>query len=57
MADDFPSTRSAACGGTTIKVPIIIPFAAQMKGGSLLDAVDDYHRRADKAPILIMPFI
>ena len=45
MADDSPSgTRLAACGGTTT----IIHFAAQMKGGSLLDAVDDYHRRADK---------
>ena len=44
MADDFPSI---ACHYT-------IPFAAQMKGGSLLDAVDDYHKRADKAPILIM---
>ena len=45
MADDFPSgKRSAAYGGATT----IIPFAAQMKGGSLLDAVDDYHRRADK---------
>jgi dihydropyrimidinase len=44
MADDFHSgTRSAACGGTTT----VIPFAAQRKGGSLRDAVDDYHLRAD----------
>jgi len=44
MADDFASgTRSAACGGTTT----VIPFAAQAKGGSLLDAVADYHRRAE----------
>jgi dihydropyrimidinase len=44
MADGFASgTRSAACGGTTT----VIPFAAQAKGGSLLDAVADYHRRAD----------
>lgn len=43
MADDFESgTRSAACGGTTT----VIPFAAQAKGGSLHDAVADYHRRA-----------
>ncbi|HVL55126.1 MAG TPA: dihydropyrimidinase [Burkholderiaceae bacterium] len=43
MADDFTSgTRSAACGGTTT----VIPFAAQVKGRSLRDAVDDYHRRA-----------
>ncbi len=44
MADDFESgTRSAACGGTTT----VIPFAAQVKGRSLREAVDDYHRRAD----------
>jgi dihydropyrimidinase len=43
MADDFHSgTRSAACGGTTT----VIPFAAQRKGGTLRDAVDDYHLRA-----------
>ena len=43
MADDFlTGTRSAACGGTTT----VIPFAAQSKGGSLLAAVEDYHRRA-----------
>lgn len=47
MADDFESgTRSAACGGT----PTLMPFAAQMKGGSLRDPVTDYHHRArDKA--------
>ena len=44
MADDFESgTRSAACGGTTT----VIPFAAQVKGGSLVAAVEDYHRRAE----------
>jgi len=43
MADDFDSgTLSAACGGTTT----VIPFAAQMKGQSLREAVADYHRRA-----------
>ena len=43
MADDFfTGTRSAACGGTTT----VIPFAAQVKGGSLQAAVDDYHGRA-----------
>jgi dihydropyrimidinase len=43
MADDFRSgTISAAFGGTTT----VIPFACQMKGQSLRDAVDDYHRRA-----------
>src|SRR5688500_20412578 len=44
MADDFLSgTRSAACGGTTT----VIPFAAQQRGASLRDAVQDYHRRAE----------
>jgi dihydropyrimidinase len=44
MADDFETgTRSAACGGTTT----VIPFAAQVKGHSLREAVEDYHRRAD----------
>lgn len=44
MADDFESgTRSAACGGTTT----VIPFAAQMKGQSLIAAVQDYHGRAE----------
>lgn len=44
MADDFTSgTRSAACGGTTT----VMPFAAQMKGQSLREAVADYHRRAE----------
>jgi dihydropyrimidinase len=44
MADGFASgTRSAACGGTTT----VIPFAAQQKGQSLREAVDDYHRRAE----------
>jgi dihydropyrimidinase len=43
MADDFfTGTRSAACGGTTT----VIPFAAQVKGGSLTAAVADYHARA-----------
>jgi dihydropyrimidinase len=44
MADDFDTgTRSAACGGTTT----VIPFAAQVKGGSLRAAVADYHHRAE----------
>jgi len=43
MADDFHSgTVTAACGGTTT----IIPFACQVKGRSLVAAVEDYHRRA-----------
>ena len=44
MADDFlTGTRSAACGGTTT----VIPFAAQMKGRSLDEALVDYHARAE----------
>jgi dihydropyrimidinase len=44
MADDFESgSRSAACGGTTT----VIPFAAQVKGRPLREAVEDYHRRAE----------
>lgn len=44
MADDFRTgSISAACGGTTT----IIPFAAQMKGGSVRAAVEDYHHRAE----------
>ncbi len=42
-ADDFRSgSISAACGGTTT----IIPFAAQYKGQSLRQVVEDYHARA-----------
>ncbi|HET7731475.1 MAG TPA: dihydropyrimidinase [Usitatibacter sp.] len=44
MADGFESgTRSAACGGTTT----VVPFAAQARGGSLVEAVADYHARAE----------
>ncbi len=44
MADDFASgTLSAACGGTTT----VIPFAAQAKGRSIAEAIEDYHRRAE----------
>jgi dihydropyrimidinase len=53
MADDFlTGTRSAACGGTTT----VIPFACQMKGGSLRAAVDDYHRRADGKAVVDYAF-
>ncbi len=42
-ADDFETGGiSAACGGTTT----ILPFAAQHRGQSLLDAVRAYHERA-----------
>src|SRR5262245_19493632 len=40
LADDFLSgTVSAAHGGTTT----IVPFACQLRGGSVRAAVDDYH--------------
>ena len=53
MADDFWSgTRSAAIGGTTT----VIPFACQMKGGTLRDAVRDYHRRADGKAVIDYAF-
>ena len=42
-ADDFYSaTVAAAFGGTTT----IIPFAAQHRGNSIVEVVDDYARRA-----------
>jgi dihydropyrimidinase len=42
-ADDFRSgTLSALCGGNTT----VIPFAMQMRGQSLREVVEDYHRRA-----------
>lgn len=46
-ADDFfTGTRSALCGGTTT----VIPFAAQHRGQSLRQVVEDYHAAAkDKA--------
>lgn len=53
MADDFASgTRSAACGGTTT----IIPFALQRRGGTLREAVADYHARAAGKPIVDYAF-
>ena len=43
-ADDFTSgTRSAVAGGTTT----VIPFALQLRGHSLKEAIEDYHRRSD----------
>ncbi|TVP63638.1 MAG: dihydropyrimidinase [Leptolyngbya sp. LCM1.Bin17] len=53
VADDFyTGTVSAACGGTTT----VIPFACQMKGGSLKDAVADYHHRAEGKPVIDYAF-
>ena len=53
MADDFVSgTVAAACGGTTT----VIPFAAQVKGGSLRAAVEDYHLRAEGKALIDYAF-
>ena len=53
MADDFRSgTLSAACGGTTT----VVPFACQLKGQSLRDAVADYHRRAEGSAVIDYAF-
>lgn len=53
MADDFRSgTVSAAFGGTTT----VIPFACQMKGGGLREAVEDYHRRAEGKAVIDYAF-
>lgn len=52
-ADDFTSgTRSAAAGGTTT----VIPFALQMRGHSLKEAVEDYHRRSDGKALIDYAF-
>src|SRR5258707_3014413 len=49
LADDFLSgTVSAAHGGTTT----VVPFACQLQGRSLREAVDDYHRRAAGKPVI-----
>ncbi|RYY54610.1 MAG: dihydropyrimidinase, partial [Comamonadaceae bacterium] len=53
FADDFfTGTRSAACGGTTT----VLPFALQIKGHSLQEAVDDYHRRAEGKAVIDYAF-
>ncbi len=48
-ADDFfTGTRSAVFGGTTT----VIPFAAQRKGASLREAVEDYHACAGPKSVI-----
>jgi dihydropyrimidinase len=48
-ADDFRSgTISAAFGGTTT----IIPFAAQQRGQSLRQTIEDYHALAEGKPVI-----
>ena len=52
-ADDFWSASVAAVfGGTTT----IVPFAAQHKGNSLIDVVDDYARRAAEKSVIDYAF-
>lgn len=52
-ADDFESgTRSAAAGGNTC----LIPFAAQHRGQTLRNTVDQYHARADGKAIIDYAF-
>ena len=44
-ADDFASgSRAAACGGTTT----LVDFATQERGGTLRDALDAWHRKAER---------
>ncbi|GAB4169148.1 MAG: dihydropyrimidinase [Thalassobaculales bacterium] len=52
-ADDFyTGGRSAAAGGTTT----LIPFAAQFRGQSLRQVVDDYHARARNKAVIDYAF-
>ena len=52
-ADDFyTGTLAAACGGTTT----IIPFAAQHKGQSLRQVVQDYHACAEPKAVIDYAF-
>src|SRR5919204_2234989 len=52
-ADDFYSaTVAAAFGGTTT----IVPFAAQHRGKSIIDVVDDYSRRAAEKAVIDYAF-
>ena len=52
-ADDFlTGTRSAAAGGTTT----VIPFALQMRGHSLHEAIEDYHGRAQGKALIDYAF-
>ena len=53
FADGFKSgSISAAFGGTTT----IIPFALQVKGGSLRAAIDEYHEKAQGKSIVDYAF-
>jgi dihydropyrimidinase len=48
----YSGTVSAACGGTTT----VIPFARQVKGSSLRQAVTDYHARAENKAVIDYAF-
>lgn len=50
--DFFSGTVSAACGGTTT----VIPFARQTKGGSVREAVAEYHTRAENKAVIDYAF-
>ena len=50
--DFFSGTVSAACGGTTT----VIPFARQIKGGSVREAVAEYHTRAENKAVIDYAF-
>jgi dihydropyrimidinase len=53
LADDFLSgTVSAAHGGTTT----VMPFACQLQGRGVQDAILDYHRRAAGKPVIDYAF-
>jgi len=52
-ADDFyTGTRSAAAGGTTT----VIPFAAQQRGQSVRQVVEDYHKAAGPKAVVDYAF-
>ncbi len=50
--DFFSATVSAVCGGNTT----VIPFVRQLKGQSMRQAVDDYHRRAEGKAVIDYAF-
>ncbi|MEO8907727.1 MAG: dihydropyrimidinase [Microbacteriaceae bacterium] len=48
-ADDFESgTRAAACGGTTT----VVDFAMQTAGDTLLDSLENHHKKADGKAVI-----
>src|SRR5258708_38587179 len=53
LADDFRSGTDWPCHGCT---PTVLPFACQLQGQSLRDAVDDSPRRAAGKPVIDYAF-